>query len=244
MVYQGGKTKQSKYIIPFINKCIKENNIQNYYEPFCGGLNVLDKVICLNRYANDIDDELIEFYKYIKNGGYPLENITREDYYNIKNGANKVARGNAKYLASFGGKPWGGYSGIDKRAPTKTRYMSSLTTFKKQIPSILNTNFTSVNYKELNFLPNSFIYLDPPYKNTTGYLTEINYQEYYNWVLEISKNNYVIASEYNMPSDFICFYKIPIKQSLAANNNKKEITDNLYYCNGLFKDWFEKQGGI
>lgn len=53
--------------------------------------------------------------------------------------------------------------------------MSSLTTFKKQIPSILNTNFTSVNYKELNFLPNSFIYLDPPYKNTTGYLTEINY---------------------------------------------------------------------
>ena len=152
--------------------------------------------------------------------------------------------------------------------------MSSLTTFKKQIPNIINTNFTSIDYKKIQFLSNSFIYLDPPYKNTTGYTVEINYGEYYKWVLEISKNNFVIASEYNMPnnftcfykipvkqslaannnknnfviaseynmpSDFICFYKIPIKQSLAANNNKKEITDNLYYCNGLFKDWFENK---
>lgn len=240
MVYQGGKTKQAKYIVPFINNCIKENNIQNYYEPFCGGLNVLDKVICKNYYANDIDEDLIAFYQYIKNGGEPLSNITKEDYNNIKNGTDKVARGNAKYLASFGGKPWGGYSGTDKRAPTKTRYMSSLTTFKKQIPNIINTNFTSIDYKKIQFLSNSFIYLDPPYKNTTGYTVEINYGEYYKWVLEISKNNFVIASEYNMPNNFTCFYKIPVKQSLAANNNKKEISDNLYYCNGLFKNWFEK----
>ena len=43
-----------------------------------------------------------------------------------------------------------------------------------------------------------------------------------------------------MPNDFVCFKKITHKQSLDANNNSKQVSDNLYYCDGLFKNWFEK----
>ena len=107
MVYQGGKFKQSKEIAPIINKCIKDNNITNYYEPFCGGLNILDKIKCNNLYANDIDNELIAFYNFIKDGGEPLAAVSKELYLSAKAGEqNDIICGNVKYMSSFGGKPW------------------------------------------------------------------------------------------------------------------------------------------
>ena len=110
MVYQGGKFKQSKEIAPIINKCIKDNKIENYYEPFVGGANILDKIICENLYANDIDFDLIAFYNFIKNGGEPLETVSKELYIDAKNFPENYPQmilGNIKYMASFGGKPWG-----------------------------------------------------------------------------------------------------------------------------------------
>ena len=72
MVYQGGKFRQSKHIAPIINKCIKDLKLENYYEPFCGGINVLDKIKCANLYANDIDNELIAFYEFIRGAASQL----------------------------------------------------------------------------------------------------------------------------------------------------------------------------
>lgn len=242
MVYQGGKFYQSKSIVPIINKCIKENSLENYYEPFCGGLNVIDKIQCVNLYANDIDKELIAFYQFIQSGGVPLDDVSKEEYYEIKKGNDLIKRGNVKYMASFGGKPWGGYSGIDKRYD-KTHYLAAKNSFLKQAPVVKNTEFSAMDYKELNFISNSFIYCDPPYKGTTKYDNKVfNYDEFYEWVEKISQENFVIISEYSMPENFTSFLKIPVRGRLAANDNKSKISDNLYYCNGLFKNWYE--GGI
>lgn len=243
MVFQGGKFRQSKNIAPVINQCIKENSIENYYEPFCGGLNVFDKIACNNMFANDIDNELITFYQFIHDGGEPLADISREDYYNIKNDltAPLYLRGNTKYMGSFGGKPWGGYGGKDKRS-NKNHYQASLSNFKKQIPIILKTNFTCLDYKQISFNSNSFIYCDPPYKNTTNYGNQsFDYNEYYDWARNISQKYFVIFSEYNMPNDFTCFKEISHKKSLKATDNSEVISDNLYYCAGLFKNWYENR---
>ena len=162
MVYQGGKFRQSKHIAPIINKCIKDLKLENYYEPFCGGINVLDKIQCTNLYANDIDEELIAFYEFIRDGGEPLEDVSREDYYEIKAGNNLIKRGMVKYLGSFDGKPWGGYG--FRRDSNKSHYAASLTNFKKEIPIIRLTNFSCKDYKDLTFKEKSFIYLDPHIK--------------------------------------------------------------------------------
>lgn len=238
MVYQGGKFRQSKHIVPIINKCIKDLKLENYYEPFCGGINVLDKIQCTNLYANDIDEELIAFYEFIRDGGEPLEDISREDYYKIKSSNDLIKRGMVKYLGSFGGKPWGGYG--FRRDSNKSHYAASLTNFKKEIPIIRLTNFSCRDYKDLTFKEKSFIYLDPPYKGTTGYGKDFNYEEFYEWAKELSKHHYVIISEYSMPNDFICFKQINYKQCLNADaENRKTVSDNLYYCEGLFKDYYE-----
>lgn len=244
MVYQGGKFKQSKEIAPIINKCIKDNNIENYYEPFVGGANILDKIICPNLYANDIDTDLIYFYWYIKGGGEPLENVSKELYLDVKNNPEVYPQsypGNIKYMASFGGKPWGGFGGVDKRSG-KGHYESSLTNFKKQIPTLRKSNFSSKDYEDIKYKEGSFICCDPPYRGTTGYKgINFDYERFDNWFREMSKKHYIILCEYSAPDDFTCFKEIGAKKTLAATDNKTKIKDCLWYVDGLFKDYWEKE---
>ena len=53
MKYMGSKSRIAKNIIPIIQKYIYDNNIVHYYEPFCGGCNIIDKIKCESKYAND-----------------------------------------------------------------------------------------------------------------------------------------------------------------------------------------------
>ena len=38
MKYMGGKSRIAKDIIPIIQKCINDNNLDEYIEPFVGGV--------------------------------------------------------------------------------------------------------------------------------------------------------------------------------------------------------------
>lgn len=243
MVYQGGKFKQSKEIAPIINNCIKANKIENYYEPFVGGANILDKVICNNLNANDIDSDLIAFYESIKAGELPLKTVSKEFYLNVKDNQDNfpaATRGNIKYMASFGGKPWGGFGGIDKRSG-KGHYESSLRNFERQIPVLKKTTFTSKDYAEIDYGKNNFICCDPPYCNTTGYRgIKFDYDRFYEWFINISKDNYVILCEYSAPKGFTCFHQIGAKKTLAASDNKTNVKDCLWYTEGLFKNYWEE----
>ena len=44
MKYVGSKNRISKDIVSFIQKCIDDNNITEYYDLFCGGCNIIDKI--------------------------------------------------------------------------------------------------------------------------------------------------------------------------------------------------------
>ena len=49
----GSKSRIAKYIVPIIQKCIDDNNLETYIEPFAGGCNVIDKIKCKSRYGYD-----------------------------------------------------------------------------------------------------------------------------------------------------------------------------------------------
>lgn len=53
MVYMGSKRKYAKDIVPIIQKYIDDNNIKEFYDVFCGGGNLVDKIKCENLYFID-----------------------------------------------------------------------------------------------------------------------------------------------------------------------------------------------
>lgn len=64
MVYQGSKNRIAKYLLPIIQKYIADRNIDTYVELFCGGCNLIDKVECKHKIANDYNEDLIALLKY------------------------------------------------------------------------------------------------------------------------------------------------------------------------------------
>ena len=68
MKYFGSKSRIAKYIVPILQKEIDENQIRTYLEVFCGGCNVIDKIKCEHRIANDLNPYLIALLKHVAGG--------------------------------------------------------------------------------------------------------------------------------------------------------------------------------
>ena len=77
MIFQGSKSRIANEIVPIIQKYIDDYGIELYTEPFVGGANVIDKIVCRNRYGSDINEYLIKLLQYAQN--HPDLSIAPED---------------------------------------------------------------------------------------------------------------------------------------------------------------------
>ncbi|ORI75423.1 MULTISPECIES: DNA adenine methylase [Leuconostoc] len=87
------------------------------------------------------------------------------------------------------------------------------------------------DYKYFSNVKNSILYLDPPYENTeTGsYKSKIDYQEFYDWAYEMSKNNTVLLSSYEVSDDrFECVYEFKTARSAFSGGNSGKRTEKLF----------------
>ena len=86
----------------------------------------------------------------------------------------------------------------------------------------------SKSYDEIEIKPNSVIYCDIPYRNTSIYNKEqFGYDKFYDWCLKQTEP--VFVSEYWMPeSDFICIAEKQKTCSLNANNNSLKSIERLF----------------
>ena len=83
------------------------------------------------------------------------------------------------------------------------------------------------DYKDVEILPNSVVYADPPYKGVQTYGKEnFNHEEFYDWCRNLDVP--VIISEYEMPPDFVCIAEKPIFKTLSATNNKCRSVERLF----------------
>ena len=59
-------------------------------------------------------------------------------------------------------------------------------------------SFTYFDYNQFSDLIGAIIYLDPPYEGTSSFYNEneMDYKEFYDWVVEMSRNNVVLVSSY------------------------------------------------
>ena len=89
------------------------------------------------------------------------------------------------------------------------------------------------SYNEVEILPNSVVYCDPPYIGTEGYCVEFDHEQFYEWLR--NTNFPVYISEYTMPSDFAIVASIDKISNFSPTNNSTVKQENLYIHERFFK---------
>lgn len=113
MKYVGSKNRLSKDLAPIIQSYIDSNNITHYWEPCCGGANMIDKIKCEHRFGSDIHPYLIALLKQAQTDTTVFPStITEQEYQTVKQNPQNYPDWYVGLVGfcSFGGKWWGGVS--------------------------------------------------------------------------------------------------------------------------------------
>lgn len=236
MVYQGSKNRIAKFLVPIIQKYIDANNIKTYVEPMVGGANVIDKIKCERKIGADKQEYLIALYQNLHRLNELPDFVTKEHYSEVrdcfKNQTETFEKwyiGAIGFLASYNGRFFdGGYSGVvtTKSGVTRNYYDEAKRNLETQLKNLKNIEWESGDYKDTcSKFENCLIYCDPPYKGTKQYNSSKNfdYDEFWDWCYEMSKNNIVLVSEYNSVKDFECIWEQEVKRTINNNHHIKSI---------------------
>lgn len=100
----------------------------------------------------------------------------------------------------------------------------------KAIPSL---EIHNKDYKDFSNIKNSIIYLDPPYKDVNKVYrhNNLNYEEFYSWCEDMSKDNIILISGYDMPKNFECIYEFTKAKSTLQGGTHKNKYEKLYTIN-------------
>ena len=108
MKYMGSKNRIAKEIIPIITA---GRTTETFYDLFCGGGNIIDKVVG-KRVANDNNKFLIALFKEMQKDNFELPFIGEIEYKNIQKNKDSYPDwlvGYVGFQLSFGAKFFGGY---------------------------------------------------------------------------------------------------------------------------------------
>jgi DNA adenine methylase len=252
----GSKSRYAKYIVPILQKCIDENNIDTYVEAFVGGANIIDKIKAEHRIGSDNNPYLIAVLKKAAEDPKlflnpeetteaikPIEDIPKSLWDDCRDTAKIHGDkypdwfiGFVSFMASYCAGGFGrgyGRTGKTKQCISKNHFNN----FKKQIPDLVGIDFFCSSYIPVleSYIDkeNCLIYLDPPYRDTKHYdmKEEINYEQFYDLCREVGKNNYVFISEQYMPDDFKVVWSKEVKRlirSTRAVDGVPVVIENLY----------------
>lgn len=260
MRYMGGKGRLAPNIASKINNIAFCENITEYYEPFMGGCSVGELVNIPNRHFSDINPWVVELFKKIQQDMFEFKYVTREQWHDIKenarNNTNKYPQwyyGYVGFCCSFRSVTFQAYGGEYIDASTGRLVNSQLQCYNQILKEreLLNgADFRTCSYEQIGKPYHAIIYCDSPYKGTHGYLngdlrknstrkTAFDFDAYDKWLVELSKDNLIIISEYSMDSNrFGLIESIILHKGVGSGNTDDESSiENLYYVkNGWLTD--------
>lgn len=230
MQYMGSKTKHAKYLLPFV---LKEHKPEMWYvEPFVGGANMIDKVsdeIAPKKIGFDFNEYLPALWNAAAGGWMPPKSLSEDEYKHIKNNKEcypKELVAWVGFAVSFGGKWFGGYSKNSKGDDYVARAYRSA---EKQFPMLKNVKFVHKSVFDIILPSKSTIYCDPPYKGTTKYRDDFDHEKFYDWCrLKKTEGHNIFVSEYDMPEDFNCLWKMEVKMKLSKDSNSSVRVEKLF----------------
>ncbi|WP_235673222.1 DNA adenine methylase [Bacillus altitudinis] len=230
----GSKARLAKDLSPLINTMIKENQIKTYIEPFVGGANMIQHIICDTKIGSDNNEYLVHMWNAVKGGWIPPEEISKELYNEIKQNKDNFEKelvAVVGFCSTYNAKWFGGYAGkVDTKIGTvRDYYDEAVRNILKQVDQLKDVEFLNADYTHFSDYKNALIYCDPPYQGTTQYGTsnDFHYERFWDWVREMSYNNIVLVSEYNAPDDFEVIFEKTLTTTLDKNSRKKD-TEKLF----------------
>lgn len=239
MKYMGSKNRLSKELASIIQTYIDNSGYNKYLEPFVGGANMIDKIKCEHKFGSDNHKYLIALLQQTQKdvSVFPTT-ISKIEYDNVKQNYLDYPEwyvGLVGFCASYNGKYFGGYANnVKTKIGTIRNYTDeAIKNLIKQAPKLKDVKFNCCDFRKIKNIKRFVIYCDPPYKETTKYSTNnFPYEEFYNWCIEMSKNNIVLISEYNMPNNFKCIWEKQVTTSInydrIANDDKNNRIEKLY----------------
>lgn len=226
MRYVGSKNKLSGDLSPIIQSYITEDT-KGYLEPFVGGANMIDKIQCKVKIGCDIHKQLIALLNYARGNTDKLpDRILEDEYKKVKDNKEQYDDwyvGLVGFCASFGAKYFGGYARDSKDDNSGKWSAGAIKNLKKQCEHIKDAKFIHMQFQDIpkDKIKGYVIYCDIPYRGTTKYKTEtFPYEEFYQWVKDMSVYNTVLISEYSMPEEFECIWSKECKTLLDSNKSK------------------------
>lgn len=244
----GSKSRIAKYIVPIIQSYIDATKAEKYIEPFVGGANIIDKIICKEKYGYDKNKYLIALLQRVQDKQPLYKEVPKALYDKARKAFNNNNTsefedwqiGNIGFLASYNGR-WfdGGYAkaGYEK---TKTGlrlrdyYQEATNNILAQTEKIQNIHFKTCDYQEAIQIPKDtglVIYCDPPYTQGKKYAnaTSFDYEKFWETMRKWSKYNTVLISEQEAPDDFICIWEQEVSRSIKPNSKRKSIERLFIY---------------
>ena len=252
--YHGGKQKTGKIIAEVLLKNVLkevENKVhpavlrtegillKGYCEPFCGMLGVYkhmyrhlspsgDTKFIFK--AGDMNKSLILMWKSCQKGWIPPVKCSEACYNKLKKQKNPSAiKGFIGHQYSFGGQYFKGYRGIYKNNDNYKKASQDVFDIATELKKV---KFKQGNFTQFSNLKNYIIYCDPPYSRSNYYFDEehnrlyFDHIEFWNWCLEMGKNNIVFVSEYSCPikdKRIKLVYGKPVKLTGSTPKDRKRI---------------------
>lgn len=141
----------------------------------------------------------------------------------------------------FGSSQWAlptleQYEKMQEIMPTLNIPWCELNESLQRLQSLERLEIYNLSYEQCKIPVNAVVYCDIPYRATSNYFSEFDYDKFYNWCRK--QKGMIFISEYEMPDDFYLVAEFE-RCSLLSQHSRKRVIEKLY-CN---KPYHFKTGG-
>lgn len=207
MQYLGGKSTIAKQLAAHLEPLVLPDG--RMLDKFAGGFSVSAAIHTRPLIASDLNQAVITTMQCAQFGWRAPLRLTESEYAALKlrDDHHDPLTAFAAVGCSFGGKWWGGYARQTNRGPddprTKYSYPASASRSIEKKAAALRVGDVKIyceDYREREPAPEDCAYLDPPYRDSTGYLDAIDRAEFWRtaraWAIA---GTAVRVSEYEAP---------------------------------------------
>ena len=236
MRYMGSKARHAKHIVPILIK--GHDQSKPYVEPFLGGGNMMSNVPANIRVGGDVAQYAVALLRAVAGGWVPPSDISEQLYNDVRQDRENYPPelvGFIGYCCSYSGKFFGGYCrGKNSKGEARNFSEEQVRHLIKQAEGLREVQFYVGSYDEIDYVPGSTVYMDPPYAETTGYATGgFDHIAFWRFCESLSATCRVFVSEYTAPPNWTSVWEKSVTSSLDKDTGSKRATEKLFIIKQL-----------